>query len=336
MKDIFLFIKQNLNNIKEIKLKKKIESLLELRDKILDSKEELNEIIKENPELLDLMHDEIENLNKEQNNLEEAIKNCFTEKEQYEKGIILEIRSGTGGKEASLFAKDLFNMYLAFCNKKNFKFEILFESSNEYGIKSCTIEIKKSGNLFSLEGGAHRVQRIPETEAKGRVHTSIVTVSILPLLDDLNIHINPKDLKIETCRSSGAGGQHVNTTDSAIRIVHLPTGIAVECQDERSQLKNKEKAMKELMVRIYQHEQKQREDNINEQRNNQIGSGERNEKFRTYNYNQNRVTDHRYNITIYNLMNFINGDMEEMLEKIHKAHEETQNIENTIENYFNL
>ncbi len=237
-----------------------------------------------------------------------------------EKNAILEIRAGTGGDEAALFGADLFKMYQKYAENKHWKFEIMDISNNDLGgIKEATISIKGK-NVFrqlKFESGVHRVQRVPETESKGRVHTSAATVAVLPEVEDVDIKIEDKDLEISVCRAGGPGGQCVNTTDSAVRIVHLPTGITVRQQDEKSQHQNKEKAMKILRAKLYEMERTKRDSERAADRKEQVGSGDRSEKIRTYNYPQNRVTDHRINLTLYKIDQITKeGDLDEIIEAL--------------------
>ncbi|MCH5202818.1 MAG: peptide chain release factor 1 [Oscillospiraceae bacterium] len=236
-----------------------------------------------------------------------------------ERNVIMEIRGGTGGEESSLFAGDLFRMYSMYADKKGFKTEII--SANETGLggyKEVSFMVNGSGAFSKLkyESGTHRVQRVPATESSGRVHTSAVTVAVLPEAEDVEIDINPNDLQIDTFRSSGAGGQHINKTSSAIRITHLPTGMVVECQDERSQYKNKDKALKVLKSRLLKIEQDKQNAEISENRKNQVGSGDRSEKIRTYNFPQSRVTDHRIGLTLYKLEDILNGNIDEIIDAL--------------------
>jgi peptide chain release factor 1 len=235
------------------------------------------------------------------------------------KNILMEIRAGTGGEEAALFAADLFRMYSRFCERRGWKTEVL--SSNDTGIggfKEIVFSISGKGAYRALkyEMGVHRVQRIPATEASGRIHTSAVTVAVLPEAEETDIKVNPEDLRIDVYRSQGHGGQSVNTTDSAVRVTHLPTGVVVTCQDEKSQHKNKDKALKVLRARLYEMAERERKAAEDKQRRNQIGSGDRSERIRTYNFPQNRVTDHRIGLTLYKLDRVIEGELEELLEAL--------------------
>jgi peptide chain release factor 1 len=236
-----------------------------------------------------------------------------------DKNVIVEIRGGAGGDEASLFANTLFRMYGMYAETRKWKPEILNANETELGgFKEISFMIEGEGaySRFKFESGVHRVQRVPETESQGRIHTSTVTVAVLPEAQEVDIDIKPGDLQIDTYRSSGAGGQHVNTTDSAIRITHLPTGTVVECQDERSQYKNKEKAMKILRSRVLEAEQQKQTDAIAGERKSQVGTGDRSERIRTYNYAQGRVSDHRIGLTLYRLEAILNGDLDEIIDAL--------------------
>ncbi|MEE1279724.1 MAG: peptide chain release factor 1 [Oscillospiraceae bacterium] len=239
-----------------------------------------------------------------------------------DKNVIVEIRGGAGGEEAALFANSLFRMYSMYAETRGWKTEILNENPTELGgYKEISFGIEGEGaySCLKFESGVHRVQRVPETEAGGRIHTSTVTVAVLPEVEDVEIDINPTDLQIDTYRAGGAGGQHVNKTESAIRITHIPTGLVVECQDERSQYKNKDKAMKILRSRLYELKQREQTDKIASQRKLQVGTGDRSERIRTYNFPQGRVTDHRIGLTLYKIENIMNGDITEIIEALNTA-----------------
>ncbi|HOJ64568.1 MAG TPA: peptide chain release factor 1 [Spirochaetota bacterium] len=235
------------------------------------------------------------------------------------RNIIMEIRAGTGGEEAALFCADLFKMYSRYCEMKNWKLEVMDYNQNELGGYKEIIFSISGKNVYEnlrFESGGHRVQRIPITEASGRVHTSAVTVAVLPEVEEIDIEIKPEDIKIDVLRAGGAGGQHVNKTESAVRITHIPTGIVVKCQDDRSQHKNKATALKILRARLFDLEQTKKQNEIAEMRKGQIGSGDRSDKIRTYNFPQNRVTDHRINMTLYKLDRFMMGEMDELIEAL--------------------
>ena len=281
---------------------------------------EENKALLDDAELGELAKDELKNLESQKENLEEEIKILLLPKDPNDdKNVFLEIRAGTGGDEAALFAGDLFNAYARYAELRGYKFEIVSQSEgNTGGFKEIILLIKGKGaySRLKFEGGTHRVQRVPETESQGRVHTSAVTVAIMPEVEDSEIEINPNDLRIDVMRSSGNGGQSVNTTYSAIRLVHIPTGITVQCQDEKSQLKNKAKAMTELRTRIYNIEYQKYIDDIASKRKTMVSSGDRSAKIRTYNYPQGRITDHRINYTIYNLPSFMGGDIQECIDQL--------------------
>ncbi|MGN1480557.1 peptide chain release factor 1 [Porcipelethomonas sp.] len=239
-----------------------------------------------------------------------------------DKNVIIEIRGGAGGEEAALFANSLYRMYSMYAETKGWKQEVLSAHPTELGgFKEISFSIEGEGAYSRLkyESGVHRVQRVPETESQGRIHTSTVTVAVLVEADDVELEINPTDLKIDVFRASGAGGQHINKTESAVRITHLPTGCVVECQDERSQFKNKDKAMKILRSRLYEMLLNEQNDKIASERRTQVGTGDRSERIRTYNYPQGRMTDHRINLTIYRLEEILNGNLEEVLDALATA-----------------
>lgn len=272
------------------------------------------------PEMVSMLNDEYYSGKDKLKAIEEELKVLLLPKDENDEGnVIVEIRAGVGGDEAGLFAGDLFRMYTMFADRNRFKVEVLDEDSGENNvIKQINFMVSGKGAYakFKYESGVHRVQRIPVTESSGRIHTSTATVAVLPEAKNVQIEINEKDLQIDYYRSGGAGGQHVNKTESAIRITHIPTGIVVQCQDERSQGKNKEKAMNWLKSKLYDYYQSQADSAYAEKRKSQVGNGDRCEKIRTYNYPQSRVTDHRINMTIYSLENFMNGDIGEMVEAL--------------------
>ena len=236
-----------------------------------------------------------------------------------DKNVMVEIRSGAGGEEAALFAAVLYRMYSMYAEAAGFKTSLMNANETELGgFREVTFMIEGDGaySRFKFESGVHRVQRVPETESQGRIHTSTVTVAVLPEADDVEVEINPADLKIETCKSSGAGGQHINKTESAIRILHKPSGIIVECQEERSQFKNRDKALKMLKTKLLDIKNREQDDKIASERKSQVGTGDRSERIRTYNYPQGRVTDHRIGLTLYSLESFLNGDISEMIDAL--------------------
>ena len=239
--------------------------------------------------------------------------------ENDDRNVIIEIRGGAGGDEAALFAASLYRMYSMYADQRRWQSELLYANETELGgYKEVSFAIEGDGaySRFKFESGVHRVQRVPETETQGRIHTSTVTVAVLPEAEEVEIEVNPKDLQIDTYRAGGAGGQHVNKTESAIRITHLPTGLVVECQDERSQFKNKDKAMKVLRSRLLELERRKYEAQIASERKSQVGTGDRSERIRTYNYPQSRVTDHRISLTLYKLDAILNGDLDEIIDSL--------------------
>ena len=272
------------------------------------------------PEMKELAREEARNLETKIKDAEDKLKFLLVPRDPLdEKNIIMEIRAGTGGDEAALFASDLYRMYSRFAETKNWKFEIMSSNETELGgFKEIIFSISGKNVYENLryESGVHRVQRVPETEASGRIHTSAVTVAVLPEADETEIDIKQEDLRIDVMRSGGPGGQSVNTTDSAVRITHLPTGITVHCQDEKSQIKNKAKAMRILRARIYEMEASKAAAERAEARKTQVGSGDRSERIRTYNFPQNRMTDHRINLTLYKLDLIMQGDVEELFDAL--------------------
>ena len=284
--------------------------------------EELEALLREetDEELCTMAAEELSTARSAQGELVEALKLLLIPKDPNdEKNVILEIRAGTGGEEAALFSAVLFRMYSMYAERHGWQTELLNVNETELGgYKEISFMISGDGAYSRLkyESGVHRVQRVPETETQGRVHTSTATVAVLPEVDDVEIEINPKDLQIDTFRSSGAGGQHINKTSSAIRITHLPTGMVVECQDERSQFKNKDKAMRVLRSRLYEIEQAKQDAKVAADRRSQVGTGDRSERIRTYNYPQGRLTDHRIGLTLYRLDDILNGDLDEVIDAL--------------------
>lgn len=271
-------------------------------------------------EMKELVKEEISELEDSIEKEEQDLKILLLPKDPNdEKNVFMEVRAGTGGDEAGLFAEDLLRMYRMFADKQKWKTEIMSISEQGVGgIKEVVFLVKGKGAYSKLkyESGVHRVQRVPATESSGRIHTSAATVAVLPEVEDVDVVINQNDLRIDVYRASGNGGQCVNTTDSAVRITHIPTGVVVTCQDEKSQLKNKDKAMKILKSRLYEKYQEEQNKDIADARKSQIGSGDRSERIRTYNFPQGRVTDHRINMTIYQLDSFLNGDISEMIDAL--------------------
>ena len=284
--------------------------------------EENKEMLKESldDEMKELVKEEISELEDSIEKEEQDLKILLLPKDPNdEKNVFMEVRAGTGGDEAGLFAEDLLRMYRMFADKQKWKTEIMSISEQGVGgIKEVVFLVKGKGAYSKLkyESGVHIVQRVPATESSGRIHTSAATVAVLPEVEDVDVVINQNDLRIDVYRASGNGGQCVNTTDSAVRITHIPTGVVVTCQDEKSQLKNKDKAMKILKSRLYEKYQEEQNKDIADARKSQIGSGDRSERIRTYNFPQGRVTDHRINMTIYQLDSFLNGDISEMIDAL--------------------
>lgn len=339
---------------KTINIKKRFDELTNLiaDPKIIADQKEWKKLVKERAGLEDLAnaHDSLEKLLNEQKQIEETLKTetdleileLFKEEEKSckenilkleeeikilllpkdendDSNVIIEIRPGVGGEESALFGSVLMKMYCRYAERKRWKVEIADLSETEIGgVKECSFIISGKGaySKFKYESGVHRVQRVPETESQGRVHTSTATVAVLPEVEEVDFEILDKDIRVDTYRSSGAGGQHVNKTDSAIRITHMPTGIVVACQDERSQLKNRERAFQILRSKLYEYYKSQIDKEYSENRKNQVGNAERCERIRTYNYPQGRVTDHRINYTMYALEDFLDGNIDEMIEQL--------------------
>lgn len=281
--------------------------------------EENQELLKD-PELKELAEAEIQEAREMLPKIEEEIKILLIPKDpDDDKNIICEIRAGAGGEEAALFAGTLFRMYSMYAEKRHWSIDILNENETELGgYKEITFMVTGKGvySRLKFESGAHRVQRVPDTESSGRIHTSAATVAILPVVEDVEIEINPSDIKMEVYRASGAGGQHVNKTSSAVRLIHEPTGIVAECQTERSQVQNREYAMRLLKSRLYEIEKSKQDAELANARKSQVGTGDRSEKIRTYNYPQGRITDHRINLSIFQMENFLNGDLDEMIDAL--------------------
>lgn len=288
---------------------------------IADCKELLTD--KSDPVLHEMAHEELNELEKKRDELTEELKVILLPQDPNDnKNVIIEIRAGTGGDEAALFGADLLRMYLRYAERHHLKTELLNDNMTDMGgVKEVVLSVSGKGvySRLKYESGVHRVQRVPETESQGRIHTSAATVAVLPEAEDVEVDINPSDLRIDIYRSSGAGGQHVNKTESAIRITHLPTGLVVTCQDERSQHKNKEKAMRVLKSRLLDLYQQEADKVLADDRRSQVGSGDRSERIRTYNFPQNRVTDHRIGVTLYQLEIFLDGDMDSLIDALKMA-----------------
>ena len=290
--------------------------------KIVQSIDELKEMLNDK-EMHDLAQMELDENKEKLPKIEEELKLLLVPKDPNDdKNVIMEIRGGAGGEESSLFAADLFRMYSMYAERKRWKFEVLNMNETELGgIKEATIMITGKGaySRLKFESGGHRVQRVPDTESSGRIHTSTATVAVLPEVDDVEVEINPADLKVDTFRSSGAGGQHINKTESAIRITHIPTGVVVECQTERSQIQNRETAMKMLRSKLYEAELEKQNSELASARKSQVGSGDRSEKIRTYNFPQGRITDHRIGLSMFQVDEFLNGGLDEMIDALNAA-----------------
>jgi peptide chain release factor 1 len=294
------------------KCKSDLEGAIEMRD---DSSLER--------ELRDMADEEAKEYSAALEGLEEELKMLLIPKDPNDsRNVVVEIRAGAGGEEAALFASDLYRMYSMFTTKERFTLELVNANETELGgYKEITFNVIGEGaySRFKFESGVHRVQRIPVTESNGRIQTSTVTVAVLPEAEDVEVDVNPADLKFESCKSSGAGGQHINKTESAVRITHKPSGIVVECQQERSQLQNREKALQMLKAKLYDIKQTEQSDKIASERKSQIGTGDRSERIRTYNYPQGRITDHRIGLSIFNMESFLNGEIDTMIDALISA-----------------
>lgn len=317
------------------KQRSEISELIETYREYKSTLEEIekNRVLLGDKEVGELAREEISSLKKKQIILEEKLRFLLLPKDPNDnKNVFLEIRAGTGGDEAALFAADLFRMYTRYAERTGWKVELM--DMNETGIggfKEVIAEIqgKNVWSKLKYEGGVHRVQRVPTTEAGGRVHTSTATVAVLAEPDDVEVTVDEKDLRIDTFRAGGKGGQHVNKTDSAVRITHLPTGIVASCQNERSQHQNRLVAMKVLRARLYEIEEKKRQSEISNMRRSMVGSGDRSEKIRTYNFSQNRITDHRIGLTLYRLDAILDGDIEELIQAL-ITYYQTENLKQAV------
>ena len=299
-----------------------IVAVIDQYEKNLREQEGCRELLEEglDPDMKELTLSELEELKATEERLTEELKILLLPKDPNdERDVILEIRAGTGGEEASLFGSDLLRMYQRYAERHRYQVEFVEDNRTEMGgVKEVVLTLSGKGaySRLKFESGVHRVQRVPETESQGRIHTSAATVAVMPQVDEVQVEIKDSDIQIDTYRSSGAGGQHVNKTSSAIRITHIPTGIVVACQDERSQYKNKDKAMQVLRSRIYDLYQSKQDAAVSSARKSMVGSGDRSERIRTYNFPQNRVTDHRINFTLYKLEQFMDGDMDELIDAL--------------------
>ena len=316
------------NNIEWQKLVKEHSSIEDVVLKYNEYKKTENDMqeakeMMNDPELKDLAEEEYYSSKEALTKIEEELKVLLIPKDPNDdKSVICEIRGGAGGEEAALFAGTLFRMYGMYAERKHWKIEILNENATELGgYKEISFMVTGKGvySRLKFESGVHRVQRVPDTESSGRIHTSTATVAVLPVVEDVEIEINPADIKMEVFRSSGAGGQHINKTSSAVRLIHIPTGLVAECQTQRSQLQNREYAMNLLKSRLYEIEKNKQDSEIANARKSQVGSGDRSEKIRTYNYPQGRITDHRIGMNIYQFENFLNGDLDELIDNLTAA-----------------
>lgn len=299
--------------------------------KAMSEKEEIKSLLSENDndkEFSEMLNEELSAVSEKLIQTENELKILLLPKDPNdERNVIVEIRGGAGGEEAALFAAVLYRMYSMYAVKRGYRAELLNANETELGgFKEISFMIEGQGAYSRLkyESGVHRVQRVPETETQGRIHTSTVTVAVLPEAEDVEVNIDPSELRIDTFRSSGAGGQHINKTESAIRITHIPTGLVVECQDERSQYKNKDKAMKVLKSRLLEAQREQQQNEVSAERHRQVGTGDRSERIRTYNYPQGRVTDHRIGLTLYKIDDILNGNIDEIIDALITADRSAQ------------
>ncbi|KRM98601.1 peptide chain release factor 1 [Loigolactobacillus rennini] len=306
----------------------KYQQYKEINHQIAENEQLLRE--KVDPEMEEMVKQDLEDLNQKKAKLEDIMTKLMLPKDPNDdKNIIMEIRGAAGGDEASLFAGDLLDMYMRYAEKQNWKVETVDETPTEVGGFKNVVIMISGENVYSklkFENGAHRVQRVPQTESQGRVHTSTATVAVMPEYDSVDIEIDPKDIRTDVYRSSGAGGQHINKTSSAVRMTHMPTGIVVAMQDQRSQQQNREKAMRILRARVYDYYESQNQDQYDQNRKNAVGTGDRSERIRTYNYPQNRVTDHRIGLTLNKLDRIMNGDLEEIIDAL-ILHDQTVKLE---------
>lgn len=317
-------LNDNKEYVKLAKEQKNLEPIVEKYNeykKVTDDLKDAESMLElESGEMKEFLEAEIMEGKEKISKLDEEIKILLLPKDENDdKNVIIEIRSGAGGDEAALFGAEIMRMYMKYAERKRFKVEIYELNDTELGgVKEATFKISGNGvySRFKFESGVHRVQRVPDTETQGRVHTSTITVAVLPEAQDVDVQLDEKDLKIDTCRSSGAGGQHINKTESAIRVTHIPTGIVVFCQDQRSQIQNKETALSILKTKLYDKYKTEQDEKYAQNRRTQIGTGDRSERIRTYNYPQGRLTDHRINFTVYALTEFLNGDMDELIDAL--------------------
>lgn len=309
---------------------KKYDEYKKVKEDIQGAKEMIDEA-GDDEEMKELAKEELNGLEARIDPLEEELKVLLLPKDPNDdKNVILEIRAGTGGEEAALFGADLLRMYQMYAERKGWKTEIIeINDTGLGGVKEAVMLIKGKGaySRLKFESGAHRVQRVPETESSGRIHTSAATVAVLPEIDDVEVDLDPNDVRVDVYRASGNGGQCVNTTDSAVRLTHVPTGLVVTCQDEKSQIKNKAKAFKVLKSRLYDLKMQEQNDKLSAERKSQVGTGDRSERIRTYNFPQGRISDHRTGATIYKLENFLNGDMDDIIDGL-ITNDQTEKMKN--------